>query len=30
MANSLFIYREPTEGGPMPSPEEMQALQGAW
>jgi hypothetical protein len=26
----LFIYREPTEGCPKPSPEEMQALQGAW
>ncbi len=30
MAKFLFIYREPTEGCPRPSPEEMQALQGAW
>jgi hypothetical protein len=26
----LFIFRESTESRPQPSPEEMQALQGAW
>ena len=30
MAKFLFIYRESTENRPKPSPEEMQALQGAW
>jgi hypothetical protein len=30
MARFLFIYRESTEPGPQPSPEEMQALQAAW
>ncbi len=30
MAKFLFIYRESTENHPRPSPEEMQALQGAW
>ena len=30
MAKFLFIYREPKEGFPKPSPEEMQALQTAW
>ena len=30
MAKFLFIYREPAEGCPKPSPEEMQALQAAW
>ncbi len=30
MAKFLFIYRESTEKRTQPSPEEMQALQGAW
>ena len=30
MAKFLFIYRETTEKRAKPSPEEMQALQGAW
>ena len=30
MAKFLFIYRESTESRAKPSPEEMQALQGAW
>jgi hypothetical protein len=30
MAKFLFIYREPSERRAKPSPEEMQALQGAW
>jgi hypothetical protein len=30
MAKFLFIYREPTVSTAKPSPEEMQALQGAW
>ena len=30
MAKFLCIYREPTERRAKPSPEEMQALQGAW
>jgi hypothetical protein len=30
MAKFLFIYRESTESHTLPSPEEMQALQGAW
>ena len=30
MAKFLFIYRESTENRAKPSPEEMQALQGAW
>jgi len=30
MAKYLFIYRESTESRVKPSPEEMQALQGAW
>ena len=30
MPKFLCIYREPTEGCPMPSPEEMQDLQQAW
>lgn len=30
MAKFLFLYRESTEGHAPPSPEEMQALQGAW
>jgi hypothetical protein len=30
MAKFLFIYRESTESRTKPSPEEMQALQGAW
>ncbi len=30
MAKFLFIYRESTESSARPSPEEMQALQGAW
>ena len=30
MAKFLCIYREPTERRTKPSPEEMQALQGAW
>ena len=30
MAKFLFIYRESTEKRAKPSPEEMQALQGAW
>ena len=30
MAKFLFIYRESTERRAKPSPEEMQALQGAW
>ena len=30
MAKFLFIYRESTESRSQPSPEEMQALQGAW
>ena len=30
MAKFLFIYRESTESSTKPSPEEMQALQGAW
>jgi hypothetical protein len=30
MAKFLFIYRESTESRPQPSPEEMQALAGAW
>jgi hypothetical protein len=30
MAKFLFIYRESTERGAKPSPEEMQALQAAW
>ncbi len=30
MAKFLFIYREPTESRPQPSPEEMQAMQTAW
>jgi hypothetical protein len=30
MAKFLFIYRQSTEKGPKPSPEEMQALQQAW
>jgi hypothetical protein len=30
MAKFLFIYRESTESGARPSPEEMQALRAAW
>jgi hypothetical protein len=30
MAKFLFIYRESTEKGVKPSPEEMQALAAAW
>ena len=30
MAKYLFIFRESTEKRAKPSPEEMQALQGAW
>ncbi len=30
MAKFLFIYRDATESRAKPSPEEMQALQGAW
>ena len=30
MAKFLFIYRESTESRNRPSPEEMQALAGAW
>src|ERR1700752_4982974 len=30
MPKYLFIYREPTESRAKPSPEETQALQGAW
>ena len=30
MAKFLFIYRESTVSRAQPSPEEMQALQGAW
>ena len=30
MAKFLFIFRESTESHTQPSPEEMQALQGAW
>ena len=30
MAKFLFIYREPTVNRAQPSPEEMQALAGAW
>jgi hypothetical protein len=30
MAKFLFIYRESTEKGSKPSPEEMQGLQTAW
>ncbi|OWK38166.1 YciI family protein [Fimbriiglobus ruber] len=30
MAKFLFIYRESTESSAKPSPEEMQALAGAW
>jgi hypothetical protein len=30
MAKFLFIYRESTESGTKPSPEEMQALGAAW
>ncbi|MFO0822219.1 MAG: YciI family protein [Gemmataceae bacterium] len=30
MAKFLFIYRDPTEPQTKPSPEEMQALAGAW
>jgi hypothetical protein len=30
MAKFLLIYRESTESRAKPSPEEMQALQGAW
>jgi len=30
MAKYLFIFRDSTEKGPKPSPEEMQALQAAW
>jgi hypothetical protein len=30
MAKFLFIYRDSTEKGAKPSPEEMQVLQGQW